>query len=154
MFMCSVHYINHIHKHINLISSCYKFKETVYVCRFSFNPYRMVDTKCYHQHLYILRLTFLPVNILWSFWSQKQQFLKLQELLIFFIPANWLSVIGNNLSICFLIRVEGNQFEDREANNMWLVRHLEVTRQLMIDDLKVVKVKLVINVDENVIRLL
>ena len=30
--------------------------------------------------------------------------------------------------------------EDRSANKMWLVRHLEVTRQIMLEDLKVVKV--------------
>lgn len=40
----------------------------------------------------------------------------------------------------FLFRIEGNQFEDRSINKMWLVRHLEVTRQLMLEDLKVVKV--------------
>lgn len=30
--------------------------------------------------------------------------------------------------------------EEREENKMWLVRHLEVTRKLVIDDLRVVKV--------------
>jgi exocyst complex component 3 len=37
-------------------------------------------------------------------------------------------------------RIEGNQLEDRQSNKMWLVRHLELTRQLMIEDLRVVKV--------------
>ena len=37
-------------------------------------------------------------------------------------------------------RIEGNQMEDREGHKMWLVRHLEVTRQIMVDDLKVAKV--------------
>ena len=32
--------------------------------------------------------------------------------------------------------------EDREGHKMWLVRHLEVTRQIMVDDLKVAKVML------------
>nr|KAG5699928.1 hypothetical protein BaRGS_018227 [Batillaria attramentaria] len=36
-------------------------------------------------------------------------------------------------------RIEGSQLESRDENKMWLVRHLEITRQLMIDDLKVVK---------------
>lgn len=36
-------------------------------------------------------------------------------------------------------RIEGNQFEDREDNPMWLVRHLEVTRILILEDLRVVK---------------
>ena len=30
---------------------------------------------------------------------------------------------------------------DRDTEKMWLVHHLEVTRQMVIDDLKVVKVK-------------
>jgi len=37
-------------------------------------------------------------------------------------------------------RIEGNQLEDRQSNKMWLVRHLELTRQIMIEDLRVVKV--------------
>lgn len=41
------------------------------------------------------------------------------------------------LSLC---RMEGSQLESRDENKMWLVRHLEILRQLMIDDLKVVKV--------------
>ena len=36
-------------------------------------------------------------------------------------------------------RIEGNQFEERIDNKMWLVRHLEVTRLLIIEDLRVVK---------------
>jgi len=31
--------------------------------------------------------------------------------------------------------------EDRTMNKMWLVRHLEVTRQLVLEDLRVVKVE-------------
>ena len=38
-------------------------------------------------------------------------------------------------------RIEGSQLETRDQNKMWLVRHLEITRQIMIDDLRVVKVK-------------
>ena len=36
-------------------------------------------------------------------------------------------------------RIEGNQIEEREDNKMWLVRHLEVTRLLIVEDLRVVK---------------
>jgi len=36
--------------------------------------------------------------------------------------------------------IEANQMEDRAMNKMWLVRHLEVTRQLVLEDLRVVKV--------------
>ena len=44
--------------------------------------------------------------------------------------------------ICLFLgsRIEGNQMEDRSTDRMWLVRHLEVTRQLVVEDLKVVKV--------------
>jgi hypothetical protein len=41
---------------------------------------------------------------------------------------------------CDHFRIEGNQMEDRTMNKMWLVRHLEVTRQLVLEDLRVVKV--------------
>ena len=41
---------------------------------------------------------------------------------------------------------EGSQLESRDENKMWLVRHLEITRQLMIDDLKVVKVSFCVSV--------
>ncbi|WAR16407.1 EXOC3-like protein [Mya arenaria] len=36
-------------------------------------------------------------------------------------------------------KIEGNQMEDRSGNKMWLVRHLEVTRQIMLEDLRVAK---------------
>jgi len=48
----------------------------------------------------------------------------------------------NQLSVgCGLCSIEANQMEDREMNKMWLVRHLEVTRQLVLEDLRVVKVR-------------
>lgn len=43
------------------------------------------------------------------------------------------------LSDAVVERIEGNQFEERGDNKMWLVRHLEVTRMLIIEDLRVVK---------------
>lgn len=39
-------------------------------------------------------------------------------------------------------RIEGTQMGDRTTDKMWLVRHLEVTRQLVLEDLRVVKVSL------------
>ena len=52
------------------------------------------------------------------------------------------SVLITTVVLCFVARIEGSQLESRDENKMWLVRHLEITRQLMIDDLKVVKVSL------------
>lgn len=37
-------------------------------------------------------------------------------------------------------RIEGSQLEDRTIDKMWLVRHLELIRQNMVGDLRVVKV--------------
>ena len=36
-------------------------------------------------------------------------------------------------------RVESDVYEEREENKMWLVRHLEILRQTVVDDLLVAK---------------
>ncbi|KAK6167587.1 hypothetical protein SNE40_021578 [Patella caerulea] len=54
-------------------------------------------------------------------------------------PKKWRSRGFKILEQSIAARIEGSQLEDRESNKMWLVRHLEITRQLMVDDLKVVK---------------
>ena len=38
-------------------------------------------------------------------------------------------------------RIEGSQLEDRTIDKMWLVRHLELIRQNLVGDLRVVKVR-------------
>ena len=43
--------------------------------------------------------------------------------------------------VVLVCSIEANQMEDRAMNKMWLVRHLEVTRQLVLEDLRVVKVE-------------
>ncbi|KAK3576091.1 hypothetical protein CHS0354_032215 [Potamilus streckersoni] len=53
-------------------------------------------------------------------------------------PKRWKEKCFQTLLKSIENRIEGNQAEDREVNKMWLVRHLEITRQLMIEDLKVV----------------
>ncbi|ESO86075.1 hypothetical protein LOTGIDRAFT_235649 [Lottia gigantea] len=57
-------------------------------------------------------------------------------------PKKWRLQGFKVLEQAIAARIEGSQLEDRQTNNMWLVRHLELTRQLMIDDLKVVKTML------------
>ena len=36
-------------------------------------------------------------------------------------------------------KIEGNQLESREEGKMWLVRHLEVIRRVMLEDLRIAK---------------
>ncbi|BFZ21282.1 hypothetical protein BsWGS_24321 [Bradybaena similaris] len=54
-------------------------------------------------------------------------------------PKKWRAKCFEVLQNSIAARIEGSQLETRDQNKMWLVRHLEITRQLMIDDLKVVK---------------
>ncbi|CAG5114739.1 unnamed protein product, partial [Candidula unifasciata] len=54
-------------------------------------------------------------------------------------PKKWRERCFEVLQNSIAGRIEGSQLETRDQNKMWLVRHLEITRQLMIDDLKVVK---------------
>ncbi|GFN92469.1 exocyst complex component 3-like [Plakobranchus ocellatus] len=54
-------------------------------------------------------------------------------------PKRWRDKCFEVLQTSIAARIEGSQLETRDQNKMWLVRHLEITRQLMIDDLKVVK---------------
>nr|CAG4640730.1 EOG090X03GO [Eulimnadia texana] len=54
-------------------------------------------------------------------------------------PKKWRQRALNVLREAVAERIEGNQFEDRHDNKMWLVRHLEVTRLLVVEDLRVVK---------------
>lgn len=57
-------------------------------------------------------------------------------------PKNWRAKCFEILENSISQKIEGNQLEDRQSNKMWLVRHLELTRQLMIEDLRVVKTML------------
>lgn len=38
-----------------------------------------------------------------------------------------------------LTRIEGSKLEERSDNKLWLVRDLEIARQFILDDLRVVK---------------
>ncbi|RWS07562.1 exocyst complex component 3-like protein, partial [Dinothrombium tinctorium] len=54
-------------------------------------------------------------------------------------PKNWRKRVFEILEEAVSERIAGNQIEERSQNKMWLVRHLEVTRQLILEDLQVVK---------------
>lgn len=54
-------------------------------------------------------------------------------------PKNWRSKCMDVLKINVMERIEGNQLEEREQNKMWLVRHLELIRKIMLEDLRVAK---------------
>ncbi|XP_071941663.1 exocyst complex component 3-like [Antedon mediterranea] len=54
-------------------------------------------------------------------------------------PKRWKEKMFHELEKCVTYRIEGNQLEDRSQDRMWLVRHLELTRQIILEDLRVVK---------------
>ena len=54
-------------------------------------------------------------------------------------PKKWRKRVFEIMEEAVFERLTGSQLEDRSITKMWLVRHLEITRQLILDDLKVVK---------------
>lgn len=54
-------------------------------------------------------------------------------------PKKWRQRCFNVLEDAVVTRIEGNQLEERGENRMWLVRHLEIIRQLTTEDLRVIK---------------
>lgn len=54
-------------------------------------------------------------------------------------PKGWKRVAMSVLEEAVSQRIEGAQPDEREDNKMWLVRHLELTRLLILEDLRVVK---------------
>ncbi|XP_033640701.1 exocyst complex component 3-like [Asterias rubens] len=54
-------------------------------------------------------------------------------------PKNWKNKCMEELKHLALVRIEGSQLEDRTIDKMWLVRHLELIRQNLVGDLRVVK---------------
>ncbi|XP_030830444.1 exocyst complex component 3 [Strongylocentrotus purpuratus] len=54
-------------------------------------------------------------------------------------PKNWRKRCIDELKKVVNIKIEGSQLEDRSMERMWLVRHLELIRQYMVEDLQVVK---------------
>jgi exocyst complex component 3 len=54
-------------------------------------------------------------------------------------PKQWRKRVFEILEEAVSERIAGNQLEDRTQEKMWLVRHLEISRRLILEDLKVVK---------------
>lgn len=54
-------------------------------------------------------------------------------------PKKWREKAMEVLEKAVAQRIEGTQVEERNDNKMWLVRYLELTRQLILEDLRVVK---------------
>ncbi|GLH02675.1 Exocyst complex component 3 [Gryllus bimaculatus] len=54
-------------------------------------------------------------------------------------PKKWRAMALQVLEKAVAQRIEGTQVEERMDNKMWLVRYLELTRQLILEDLRVVK---------------
>ncbi|XP_018332170.1 exocyst complex component 3 [Agrilus planipennis] len=54
-------------------------------------------------------------------------------------PKKWRAMAFEVLEKSVATRIEGTQVEERDDNKLWLVRYLELLRQLMLEDLRVVK---------------
>lgn len=54
-------------------------------------------------------------------------------------PKNWRTKAFEVLECAVAQRVEGTRVDEREDNKLWLIRYLELTRQLILEDLRVVK---------------
>ncbi|XP_022207847.2 exocyst complex component 3 [Nilaparvata lugens] len=54
-------------------------------------------------------------------------------------PKEWRAKAMEVLRASVSQRIEGTQVDERENNKMWLVTYLELTRQLILEDLRVVK---------------
>ncbi|KAF4533325.1 hypothetical protein B566_EDAN004446 [Ephemera danica] len=54
-------------------------------------------------------------------------------------PKRWRKMAMDTLEVGVEQRIEGTQVDERSSDKMWLVRHLELTRQLIIEDLRVIR---------------
>uniref|UniRef100_A0A2D4IGR7 Exocyst complex component 3 n=4 Tax=Micrurus TaxID=8634 RepID=A0A2D4IGR7_MICLE len=54
-------------------------------------------------------------------------------------PKKWKEIMFNVLDRTVITRIEGTQADTRESDKMWLVRHLEIIRKYVLDDLLVAK---------------
>ncbi|KAE8597429.1 hypothetical protein XENTR_v10016470 [Xenopus tropicalis] len=54
-------------------------------------------------------------------------------------PKKWKDKMFDVLDKTIITRIEGSQADTRESDKMWLVRHLEIIRRYMLEDLIIIK---------------
>jgi len=54
-------------------------------------------------------------------------------------PKQWRKRVFDILEEAVSERIVGNQIEERSQNKMWLVRHVEATRKMILEDMQVIK---------------
>ncbi|XP_031339008.1 exocyst complex component 3 [Photinus pyralis] len=54
-------------------------------------------------------------------------------------PKRWKAMAFEVLEKAVATRIEGTQIEERDDNKLWIIRYLELIRQLILEDLRVVK---------------
>lgn len=54
-------------------------------------------------------------------------------------PKNWRQKAFDVLNEAVVDRIEGSKLEERSDNKLWLVRDLELARQFILEDLRVIK---------------
>lgn len=54
-------------------------------------------------------------------------------------PKNWRELAINELKKAVVQRIESSKLDERTNNKLWLVRNLEIARQFVLEDLRVIK---------------
>lgn len=54
-------------------------------------------------------------------------------------PKKWRQMVLDTLESSVVLRIEGSKPEERGDSNLWLVKELEIKRQLILEDMRVVK---------------
>lgn len=54
-------------------------------------------------------------------------------------PKEWRKLVMDVLWESVLIRIESSKLEERNTNKLWLFKNLEIARQFILEDLRVVK---------------
>lgn len=75
--------------------------------------------------------------------EKNDQFALQQQKVTLFLPPGrpkkWRQMTMDVLRNAVITRIEGSKLEERSDNKLWLVRDLEILRQIILEDLRVVK---------------